>query len=129
MIVIVQSFMRLPLWVQIWVAIWLFPMNLGGLFFLDDPVGRWCAVLGIVGMAPNMIIMWRQRGLSKAMAFPHLIPWTILVIWLALVLSGETPPAGAVFHYAWAMLATNTISLIFDYRDAWQWWNGDRETA
>ena len=129
MTAIIQSFFRLPFWVKIWVFFILVPVNMGGLFFLDHPVGRWCAILGIVGMMPNLVIMWMQKGLSKAMAFPHLVPWTILVIWLVTLLNSPEMPSGNLLLFIGVLLLTDIISLVFDYRDAWLWWKGDRDVA
>jgi len=129
MTAILKSFFRLPHWVKIWVALVLVPMNMGGLLFLDHRVGIWCAVLGLMGMAPNIVIMWSQKGLSKAMALPHIIPWTILVIWLLTLMTSPDAPTGPLGFFAWGLLATNSISLFFDYTDAYKWWQGDREIA
>jgi len=104
-------------------------MNICGIFFLDHPIGVWSLTLGIAGMLPNLIIMWKEKGLSKAMALPHLIPWTFLVIWLLSILTGPEPPTGTLAIYTWALVSTNTCSLIFDYLDAYKWWRGDRVTA
>ncbi|MCW9035745.1 MAG: hypothetical protein OQJ97_16115 [Rhodospirillales bacterium] len=65
----------------------------------------------------------------KAMALPHLIPWTILVVWLLSVMVGPEAPSGALAYFAWALIVTDTISLVFDYTDAFKWWHGDRAIA
>ncbi len=126
---IYRSFRRLPLWVQLWVAFWLAPLNMGGLFFLDHPLGLGIAVLGIVGMLPNMIIVMVERGFSRTMALPHLIPWTLLVVWLIIVMTGTDAPEGVIAWYIWALILTDSISLFFDYRDGLQWLNGKRDIA
>ena len=63
-----QSFRRLPLWVQIWVAGILVPVNLGSLLFLSEYEGVIVATLAVGGMAPNLVIMARDHGFSRAMA-------------------------------------------------------------
>lgn len=120
-----RSFRALPFWVQIWVALVLMPINMGGLLFLDTPQGRIATLLGIGGMLPNLAIIWVQRGFSKAMAFPHLPIWTALAIWLAWTLTTNLP-TGPLGAYLTALLAVDIISLIFDYTDAWKWVRGDR---
>ena len=121
-----RSFRALPLWVQIWVAVVLVPINLAGVFFWGEAVGRIGAVLGILGMAPNMYFMISERGFSKIMALPHLLPWTVQVVWLLVIMTGDAPALGVAAAYAWGLIAVNTISLFFDYRDAVDWWRGDR---
>ena len=69
-----NSFRALPLWVQLWMVVILMPINFASLFFLGEPQGGLIAFLAIFGMLPNMVIMIYDRGLSKLMAFPHLIP-------------------------------------------------------
>jgi hypothetical protein len=123
-----QSFRAHPLWVQFWVFFILGPVNLGALFFLDTPEGRIAAALCLAGMIPNLIMVWMQRGLSRGMAFPHLPFWTPLVIWLAWTLF-TAPPAGALGTFLVVLLVVDTISLAFDYVDAWKWLRGDRQVT
>ena len=73
----------MPVWVQIWVMFLLVPINMAAIFFIDQPSGVWIAVLAIGAMMLNMPVMLYDRGFSKMMALPHLIPWTILVLWIA----------------------------------------------
>lgn len=123
-----QSFRRLPIWVQIWVGLLLAPANLLALAFLDQPGGVWVAALAILGMAPNLAIIAAERGLSKAMSLPHLVFWTPLlgvIVWL--IASGAA--SGGYLTFLFLLLAIDAISLAFDYRDAWLWWNGDRKIA
>lgn len=121
-----RSFRSLPAWVQIWVAFLLVPINMTAVFFLDQPSGIWIAVLAIGAMMMNLPIMVYDRGFSKLMAFPHLVPWTILVLWIAFA-----RPAGSAAYdtYLWVLLAINVISLGFDFPDAAKWLQGDREPA
>ncbi len=126
---ILRSFFALPVWVQVWVVFILVPMNMAGLVFVDHPVGFWSAVLGILGMAPNVVIILVQRGFSKMMALPHLLPWTVLVIYLLIVMTGPGAPGGLLAAFAWGLIIVDTISLAFDYRDAVHWWRGDRAVA
>ncbi|HIP24179.1 MAG TPA: hypothetical protein EYG79_11390, partial [Rhodobacteraceae bacterium] len=79
-----QSYRSLPLWVQIWVFGILVPVNSAAIFFVFQPSGLWVALLAIGAMLPNIPIMLYERGLSKMMAWPHLLPWSFLVIWLVI---------------------------------------------
>lgn len=121
-----RSFRALPLWVQIWVAFILMPMNMASIAFLSEPGGVLVAVLAISAMILNLPVMIADRGFSKLMAVPHLLPWTILVIYLI----GWRPDGSDHYDlYLSALLVTNMISLAFDYPDAWRWLKGDRDVA
>ncbi len=121
-----RSYRALPLWVQIWVAFVLGPVNAASLFFIDQPMGIWVALLAIGAMLPNIAIMLYERGLSKMMAWPHLLPWSALVAWLVIA-----PPqtTGAYGVYLSILLVVNLISLVFDFPDALKWLRGDRKIA
>ena len=120
-----RSFRALPLWVQIWVALILVPVNMAAIFFVAEPDGILIAALAIGGMMPNLFIMIKERGLSKAMALPHLLIWTPLVL---ILLTTEHVP-GTYHDYLLLLLAVDLLSLAFDYPDAWKWWKGDRAIA
>ena len=121
-----KSFRAMPVCVQIWVAFLLVPINMASVFFIDQPSGVWVAILAIGAMMLNIPVMLYDKGFSKLMAFPHLIPWTILVLWIAFA----RPIGTAGFdNYLSILLITNVISLGFDYPDALKWWKGDRRVA
>jgi len=121
-----RSFRALPGWVQIWVAVFLVPINSASIFFILQPMGGWIALLAIGAMLMNLPVMLVERGFSKMMALPHLLPWTILVAILLFV-----RPVGneAYGIFLWVLLATDVMSLAFDFPDALQWWRGDRAVA
>lgn len=121
-----QSFRSLPGWVQIWVAFLLVPVNMASLFFIAEPMGLWIAALANVAMLPNIWVMIHDRGLSKLMAIPHIIPWTLLV---ALLVFARPMATGLYDAYLWVLLAVNVVSLFFDYPDAVKWLTGDRAVA
>jgi len=121
-----DSFRAMPNWVQFWVAIILVPVNMYSLFFIDQPQGILIAVLAISAMMLNFPIMLYDRGFSKLMAFPHLLPWSILIALLVI----SPPMASGSYHvYLWVLLIVDAISLVFDYPDALKWWRGDRKAA
>lgn len=121
-----SSFRSLPLWVQIWVALILVPINMAPLFFIDQPSGIMIAILAIIGIAPNIGVIIMERGFSKLMALPHLLPWSILI---AILLINRPEGSQAYQIFLWALLIINTVSLLFDYPDAYKWWKGDRNIA
>ncbi|WP_099592662.1 hypothetical protein [Paramylibacter kogurei] len=122
-----QSFRALPLWVQLWMVFILVPVNVLSSDFMLDPNGWIIALLAFAGLGANLVIMLVQRGFSKAMAIPHLIFWIPLLI-------VAYPLVGADVDYKYGAFITvifwvNLISILFDLRDAWQWWQGDRGVA
>jgi hypothetical protein len=122
-----RSFRRLPMWVQVWVAVILVPVNMAALLFLSEPMGLWIAVLAVGGMLPNMVIMAVERGFSKAMALPHVLIWTVLVVLILWVRAAGISPGFR--GYLTVLLLVDLVSLVFDYRDAAAWWKGDRAVA
>jgi hypothetical protein len=121
-----SSFRSLPAWVQIWVAFILAPVNMATLLFINQPGGLLVAGLANLAMMLNMPVMLRERGFSKLMGLPHLIPWTILVY----ILAFQRPAAEGLYDtFLTVLLITNTISLLFDYPDTLRWFQGDRAVA
>ena len=96
----------------------LVPANLASLAFLDQPLGGLVAFLAVIGMAPNVVIMFVERGFGKTMAIPHLLPWTALVL---LILFARPEGSAAYATYLWIVLVVDVISLLFDYPESWQW--------
>lgn len=121
-----QSFRRTPLWVQFWIVVILVPVNLLPLAFWGEPNSRWIAVLSVGGMLPNLFIMMTERGVSKAMALPHLLIWTPLVVMLAGLLQSDTGVSDGFRTVLIAVFVVDLVSLVFDYSDGWKWWRGDR---
>ena len=124
---ILASFRRLPIAVQAWVALWLGPLNIATLAFLGQRNGVLIAVLALGGMAPNLFIMIRERGLSALMALPHLLIWTPLVIVLVITLFSGVGGGYALFLVL--LLVTDVVSLVFDAKDFIAWRAGDRAIA
>ncbi len=124
---IFESFRRLPIAVQAWVALWLAPINIATLAFLGKTNGVLIAVLAIGGMAPNMVIMARERGLSALMALPHLVIWTPLVVVVLITLFSGVGTGYAIFLVV--LLVTDVISLVFDANDFAEWRAGSRSIA
>lgn len=128
-----RSYRRLPLWVQIWISALLVPLNLLPLVFWLSGAPFWGAIafLSVAGMLPNLPIMIRDRGMSKAMSLPHILFWTPLVLILlqVLVQRGLSAPWDGEDLTLAALLVINMISLGFDYVDALKWWRGDRAIA
>ena len=120
------SFRAMPGWVQLWVALILVPVNMASLLFLDAPRGALIAVLANIGYLLNLPVMLLDRGFSKRMALPHLVPWTLLV---ALLVFARPEAMGSYAAYLWVLLIVDAVSLLFDYPDALKWLRGDRGVA
>ncbi len=123
-----RSFRALPLWVQIWVAGILVPVNLASALFWPSPYGLLVTLLAIGGMTPNLLIMVWERGLSKMMALPHLLIWIPLVMFLAFILATDQI-SGSFRTYVILLLVVDGISLAFDIPDMVKWTRGDRAVA
>lgn len=123
-----QSYRRLPLWVQLWVALVLVPVNAASLVFLGAPMGAWVAVMAVGAMLLNGMIMLVERGFSKMMALPHVLIWTplvVLILWL--LAKGDIAPGYA--RYLMVLLAVDLFSLALDYADTVKWLKGERHIA
>ena len=120
------SFRALPVWVRVWVFLWLVPVNMASLLFLAQPGGLWVAFLANIAMLGNLPVLIMDRGFSKRMALPHLLPWALLA---GLLLLARPEAAGVYGGYLWLLLGTNIVSLAFDVTDALKWWTGARGVA
>jgi hypothetical protein len=125
---ILLSFRRLPLWVQLWMALWLFPVNMAPLMFLGEPGAIWLSVLSVGGMLPNLWILIRERGFSTALALPHVVAWMPLVGVICTLLARDDV-SGPYRTALWVVLITDLVSLGFDLPDSWRWWRGARAVA
>lgn len=123
-----QSYRRLPLWVQLWVALVLVPVNAASLVFWGAPMGAWLAAMAVGAMLLNGVIMLVERGFSKMMALPHLLIWTplvVLILWL--LAQGDLAPGYG--RYLMILLAVDLFSLALDYADTVKWLRGERHIA
>jgi hypothetical protein len=121
------SFRRLPLWVQVWVALVLVPVNLLSFLMLEYQAAQMVALAAVLALGSNMLLLYRYAGFSRAMALPHLVVWGPLQILLLMrVLQTPAPDAGEVMFICLVLLV-NGISLIFDLLDTWRWWQGERQ--
>ena len=121
-----SSFRALPTWIQVWMVVLLMPINMTSLFFVGEPKGIIIAILANAGLILNLPVMFKDRGFSKQMSIPHLLPWTILVI---LILFKRPEATGAYNIYLWVLLIANIVSLGFDFPDSLKWFKGDRAVA
>jgi hypothetical protein len=119
-----------------WVKIWLFFLNgvfLAALFFPAQPLTMW-VLAAYVASGPVLagMMAW-QGGLTRLLGLAHLIPWTPLVVYLVLRLTGDAvgPQVGPATHgnlYPWVLvlLIAVTTCLAFDIYDVVRWIRGER---
>ncbi len=120
-----HSYRSMPLWVQIWVGVILVPVNMATIVLISEPCCWLIPVLAIGGMVPNAVLMFVERGFSKAMALSHVVLWVPLLIFLALEIT-----AGSVFaDYLMVLFVLDFISICFDVKDSRDWLKGDRGIA
>lgn len=121
-----QSFKALPIWVRIWVAAILIPVNVLPFVFLGTMSGRAAALAAIFVVITNVPIMLHERGMSRLMSVPHLVAWIPLLAFLIWRLDRQPGLAGGEVMLAVALIAINGLSLLFDAVDSWRWWRGER---
>ncbi|CUH50594.1 hypothetical protein [Shimia marina] len=116
------SFLTLPLWVRLWMGFILVPINLVSLKFVGThPHATWIAVLCIMGMLANVPILLRQREFSSALALPHLIFWTPLIVGILVTPTIWQQPMSSFAKFLLVLLVVNGISLAFDTLEAAKW--------
>ena len=117
--------MRAPLWVRLWMTCLLIPVNLASLFFLGAEQGLLVSSLAIGGILLNTPITIYDQGMSKLMTLPHILLWTPLIaVSIAILSKGSGNSSYDI--YLWVLVATNAVSLFFDYPDFIKWLKGDR---
>jgi hypothetical protein len=120
-----RSFRSLPLWVQIWVGGILVPVNLATIVLITEPSSYLISVLAIGGMLPNAVLMFVERGFSKAMALSHVVLWIPLLLLLAYEIAIDS-----IFSdYLMVLFIVDFISICFDVKDSREWLKGDRAVA
>ncbi len=123
------SFRAMPLWVQIWVAAILVPVNSAAILFVAQPSGWLVAGLAIAAILANLPVMLAARGFSKGMALPHVALWVPLVVLVMPGLLGRGDLDAVYRGFLYVLLAVDVVSLAFDIPDSVKWWRGDRAAA
>ncbi len=125
---IVRSYFSLPVWVIVWISLFLVPANFAAFAFLDTISGLWIALLGAGAIIINLPLVWLNGGFSKVLCIPHVLFWTPLVAFLGYRLASADLGTGEFMLTLMAFII-NGISLFFDYYDLKQWRNGNRQVA
>lgn len=123
-----RSFMRLPLWVRLWIVFGLGSVNAAALFMMHWPTGYWASLALAVVVVLNLPMVLIQQGYGRALAIPHLIAWIPLCAFAATRLISDDASDGER-TYAALLLGVNGISIAFDLLDSWRWLRGERAVA
>lgn len=124
------SFMRMPLWVRLWIVIALGGVNLFSFFMLDSQIGVWTAIAAALVLAFNTPTLMIQRGWGKALAISHLFIWIPLIVIVARkLLDGDAQFAPYEYMYGVLVVIVNSISIAFDINDTKEFIQGNREVA
>jgi len=119
-----------------WVKVWLFVLNaifLLALAFPLQPLTRW-VLLAYVASGPLLLgmMVW-QRGLTRLLGLAHLVPWTPLVVYLVLRLTGDAlgpqlrlDTHGNLYLWVLVLLAAVTVCLALDIYELLRWLRGER---
>ena len=99
--------------------IWVFYMmviNLAAIYFWDDLLAK---VIVIVFIFSSMLMMglYSKYGFTKILGLGHVL-WLPLAAYIAVLLPGAEGP---YFTYLMVLLATISISLVFDIYDVWSY--------
>ena len=117
----------LPNWVQIWLNVLLF-----GAFLLPFTLFIWkqtrlaglLTLLASGAAAFTIMQMFDSLGMVRLLGLPHIILWTPIVIYLALVSRRQDMPLAPKWILR-VIAAIITISLVFDYYDVARYFLGD----
>ena len=124
------SWRALPVWVQVWVAGVLVPVNTAAFFLTGTWTGMAAAIAAIFVVVTNIPIMLYEGGMSRLMAVPHLFAWiplSIFIVGRLQNLFGGPVMGKTEFIFALLLLVVNGISLVFDAIDTVRWCRGERD--
>ena len=110
-----------PLLLSLWLD-WLIFINLvPPLFFIRHLQARWVLYATLIMLALNFPLSL-MFGFSKILALPHILVWTPLIAYLAYQWKYNLLPERPLLK-GWILLLmiTNLISLVFDFRDGFQY--------
>ncbi|MFT7615961.1 MAG: hypothetical protein ACI8Y7_000788 [Candidatus Woesearchaeota archaeon] len=115
---------KLPKWVFIWVNFILTPAVLLPfiwIIFDRNPIMILAAIVNVLVIIPNLVILAKQRGVSKLLSVSHLL-WLPLVFYLFDSLSTLN---GAIYYVTLLITIIYVISLAFDIVDSIKYFKGD----
>jgi hypothetical protein len=123
-----QAVELLPLWVRVWLWIFVFGAGVLPLVLLVWQQSRKAAVVTLLAdVAAGISVSWLfgQLGYVKLLGLPHLIFWTPLVWFLLREVRRADMPLWPR-RILWAVIAAFVVSLAFDYVDVARYVLGER---
>jgi len=116
------SFLSMPLWVRIWIFLFLIPINFASIVFIGNPYSLLIFILASMGIVFNLIPMIIYRGFTDAMAISHVLLWIPLsIILFYLLFSSDNTLNQSYRIYLLILFVTNIFSLVFDIPDSIKW--------
>ena len=123
-----QAIDLLPLWVRIWLYVFVFGALVLPLVLLAWRQSRKAALVTLVAdglAAVGVMWLFGRLGYVKLLGLPHIIFWTPLVWFLWREIKRDDMPDWPR-RILWAVLAVFVVSLAFDYVDVARYVLGER---
>ncbi len=120
-----RGLMRQPPLVMAWVGILVLVNGGLSLFFLDALEAKVVLITLALGGVIMELLTWRL-GFTRLLGLGHVL-WLGLVPWLATRVSLHE--SGPVVYWLVAVIALNSLSLVFDVRDVVVYLRGDRQES
>ena len=115
-----------------WVAIWINILLIGGMvlpltlaFWKPTRLTALYSLIASIISVGGIMFLYQQMGYVKLLGLAHIVAWTPLAVhlWLKMRAQDVTRAPRVIIG---VVLATITVSLIFDYVDAIRYIAGDR---
>ena len=114
--------MQQPIWVSIWL-LFLMIVNFASVAFWNELLAKVILITFILS-AIFMMGLYSRFGFEKILGLGHIL-WIPLLVYVLI----ETPAAeGAFKSYLIILLASITISLVFDIIDVWKYFTSPKNT-
>ena len=126
---IVKSYFSLPVWVIVWITLFLVPANFSGYWFLHTETGWWIAVLGCDRhrrQPADRLAEWRNVEGALHAAYPVL---DAACGDPRLPASGGADGSRPSSRWRSQSSRSTAFRLIFDYYDFFEWRRGNRAVA
>lgn len=123
-----SQIMDQPPAIVFWV-IWLMVINTASILFIIHRVeARWTLAAWLLNGMFIMPYLYDQFGFVRLLGLAHIVVWTPLLVYLFRRReSFEIPSITGI--YFWLLMATNAVSLGFDYVDLARYFLGDAQIA
>lgn len=120
-----RGLMRQPPLVMAWVGMLVLVNGVLALFFLNTLEAKVVLVALAIGGVIMELLTWRH-GFTRLLGLGHVL-WLGLVPWLATRVSLHE--SGPVVYWLVAVIAFNSLSLVFDVRDVVLYLRGARQES